>query len=958
MLPSPPSAFALLRPTEKSGKSIRADDAVWRNKRYVLEESLSRKGSKGRKSWIKRHGFFLVEIDTNDSPLSPYWACRLCDAKGQPEFFAAAATSSAADHLRKIFESSQGADMDPSTDESERPKRRRLQYSAVPRARVKMIRELSLGLLINTNVPFSFFSDTFFQQLACQLDPHLPDQIPRSRQSMGRLLDVIIHLGFDLWTSPNRHAVMAVTAHFLDRQGKHQSRLLALRRQLGCHSGENLAVTLGQVVREWKIEDRVRTVISDNASSNDSCLLNFYGDLDAEMGPADVRARRMRCYGHILNLVARAFLYGEDFEAFEAESQVFDLLGRREDDVRHWRKKGPVGKLHNVVKFIRSSPQWRELFKRISRENDEAQEYVLASESTAELEVVMNNDTRWNSTYLMISRALVKQGDIRAFLVHPEVEKWLPEADMLKGDDWRLLAEIKHILEPFYLQTMRTQGWGSEGGNGRLWEPSRGSGQCDDGSGKPSGSSAVDDMGKDHRRYLRLSIITAWQKLNEYYTKLGESPLFAASIILNPSLGMSYLEVNWASEEQLVWVRDAKIGLSDYLDRWYRCNRPVDEQRGAIIETTASPSVLQRTPVDSIFKQWVKSRTAKTTVTGSELERYLQLEPQETEDPIEWWMAHQGQFPTPRQIDGDVAGAFDDDGNIGEVAMSEELGQTWCGEAGGDSKWGRRGLVEDWGIVAGEHRGPTLKVVKYLKYDPGFDLFDLRAALPTAVAPAAADLAEGSLLTRGTIDTYISAVIELWRLQVAHGNANTENPRGAAVRGFLEQRGRQRGKHDRASFKDRGTDGFQAGYSPDEWLRVHDLLLSWAAYMPQNLRTRVDLLFGHYYLLRGENRRKMELANLAKVFTVRDVWKEWEEGIAGQPAVRVLEETWGSRWRPGNRIRVQFCRRKVIWDELLARTASGKNEEEAVAELELLRAGRSLNRLIDELKQRRWRGQG
>ncbi|KAF6527928.1 hypothetical protein HZS61_008390 [Fusarium oxysporum f. sp. conglutinans] len=134
---------------------------------------------------------------------------------------------------------------------------------------------------------------------------------------------------------------------------------------------------------------------------------------------------------------------------------------------------------------------------------------------------------------------------------------------------------------------------------------------------------------------------------------------------------------------------------------------------------------------------------------------------------------------------------------------------------------------------------------------------------PTALAPAAADLAEGSLLTKGTIDAYIAAVVELWRLQAAHGNANTENPRGAAVRGFLEQRGRQRGKHDRASFKDRGTDGIQAGYSHDEWLRIQDLLLSGAAYMPQNLRTRVDLLFGHYYLLRGENRRKMELADLS-----------------------------------------------------------------------------------------------
>jgi hypothetical protein len=129
-----------------------------------------------------------------------------------------------------------------------------------------------------------------------------------------------------------------------------------------------------------------------------------------------------------------------------------------------------VGKLHNVVKFIRSSPQRCELFKKIARENDEAQGFVLAGESTAELEVIMDNDTRWNSTYLMISRALAKQGDIRAFLVHPEVERWLPGGNVLKGDDWRLLAEVKHVLEPFYLQTMTAQGPGSEGGHGRLWE--------------------------------------------------------------------------------------------------------------------------------------------------------------------------------------------------------------------------------------------------------------------------------------------------------------------------------------------------------------------------------------------------------------------------------------------------------------------------------------------------------
>ncbi|EXM14644.1 hypothetical protein FOTG_16971 [Fusarium oxysporum f. sp. vasinfectum 25433] len=121
-----------------------------------------------------------------------------------------------------------------------------------------------------------------------------------------------------------------------------------------------------------------------------------------------------------------------------------------------------MAKIHNVANFIRSSSQRCEFFERISRENDEAQGYLLASEFTAELEVVMNNDTRWNSTYLMISRAFLKQGDIGASLVHPEVAKWLLEADMLKRNDWRLLAETKHIIEPFYLQTMATQGWAAK----------------------------------------------------------------------------------------------------------------------------------------------------------------------------------------------------------------------------------------------------------------------------------------------------------------------------------------------------------------------------------------------------------------------------------------------------------------------------------------------------------------
>ncbi|EWZ78023.1 hypothetical protein FOWG_17644 [Fusarium oxysporum f. sp. lycopersici MN25] len=105
--------------------------------------------------------------------------------------------------------------------------------------------------------------------------------------------------------------------------------------------------------------------ISDNVTTNNTCLSCFYRQLDPSIRPADIKAHRMRCYGHVLNLVARTFLFGKDAESFELESDINGLRGLQEQDLRHLRSKGPIGKLHNIVKFIRSSPRRREYFKRI-----------------------------------------------------------------------------------------------------------------------------------------------------------------------------------------------------------------------------------------------------------------------------------------------------------------------------------------------------------------------------------------------------------------------------------------------------------------------------------------------------------------------------------------------------------------------------------------------------------------
>ncbi|KAF6813595.1 transposase-like protein [Colletotrichum musicola] len=97
-----PQVTASLAATLPSNTSISNLPLItWRSKRYVVEEQLSRKCSRGRSSWIKDHGVVLVEVSPTLQPLSAYWCCRRCDNKGRPEFFGVIATSSAQEYLRK-----------------------------------------------------------------------------------------------------------------------------------------------------------------------------------------------------------------------------------------------------------------------------------------------------------------------------------------------------------------------------------------------------------------------------------------------------------------------------------------------------------------------------------------------------------------------------------------------------------------------------------------------------------------------------------------------------------------------------------------------------------------------------------------------------------------------------------------------------------------------------------------
>lgn len=124
-----------------------------------------------------------------------------------------------------------------------------------------------------------------------------------------------IHISCDLWTSPNGYAMYGVAAHFIGHQGHVQAVLLALRRMTGAHSGEQIAEILIEVISEYEFVKNLGCYIGDNADSNDTVWAVTLAVLHPDRDPM---ASRSRCLGHIINLAAKAFIFGKNVDAFEA----------------------------------------------------------------------------------------------------------------------------------------------------------------------------------------------------------------------------------------------------------------------------------------------------------------------------------------------------------------------------------------------------------------------------------------------------------------------------------------------------------------------------------------------------------------------------------------------------------------------------------------------------------------
>lgn len=180
-----------------------------------------------------------------------------------------------------------------------------------------------------------------------------------------------ISLTTDMWRSTNQKLeYMVLTGHFIDSNWKLQKRVLNFVHLPPPHRGVEIADCIYKCTKEWGIENKVYTLSVDNASNNDSAIRTLKDSYSRHKKLlCGGKLFHVRCCAHILNLM------------------VQDGLSKIENI---------TGQIHDSVNFINYNEARLMLFSEI------VQQLQLPHRK-----LILECKTRWNSTYEMLSTAVL-----------------------------------------------------------------------------------------------------------------------------------------------------------------------------------------------------------------------------------------------------------------------------------------------------------------------------------------------------------------------------------------------------------------------------------------------------------------------------------------------------------------------------------------------------------------------
>ncbi|KAG7416610.1 Zinc finger BED domain-containing protein DAYSLEEPER [Fusarium oxysporum f. sp. raphani] len=429
-----------------------------------------------------------------------------------------------------------------------------------------------------------------------------------------------LHLSADVWSAPNYKAFLGTCVQFMQEGTKNPCQALLALPELpgidgpGSHSGAEQWKLLQPVIEEYGISRQLGYITGDNHGSNDVLCRLLSHFLDGRGVAWNARHRRIRCHGHVVNLCVQAFLFMVRKEAvLEACRQIeemdqasfsIDMMqGWKKRKERGWSQLGPLGKLHNTAIHIRAKDYRYNLFRRRAGK-------VLG----------LDNDTRWNSWFLLLDAALDKEEHIKWYQ-----DKYYDALvdDYLAPQDWQNLRETRNLLQPFRKTTLLTEGYRS------------------------TLDRTLFTMDVLHKHYQQAfnkykmnqqllgPVLTSWHVFDKYYQLSDESPAYSAALILHPSRGKAHIQKNWSK----AWHKKIFTGVKKLWEDEYK-HLPT-------VYTT--PSIVPALELDEYDLLAQELNVIGTEPDVDEYETYTSQPPIPIDcPPLVWWLLDEQKERFPR----------------------------------------------------------------------------------------------------------------------------------------------------------------------------------------------------------------------------------------------------------------------------------------------------------------------
>ena len=646
--------------------------------------------STSRKAWHWEHGFEVF----SKAEKKKGWACRYCYAANDLNrrrkwiYLDNTGFSGIHNHLQSRHKIDANGKIKPRggimeafrKSATRSPKDSEVYHRLASTFNKERFKNLQLRWIIRADLPFNAVDNQFYREHMLAVNDSLVDQqmLPTDTTIKARIMERFkrfksdvklkialaqtpIHLSFDMWTSRNQLCLCGIVVHFLDANDKPASFLLSLPEVLGKHSGANIASTVIAIIEEFGFANNVGYFITDNASNNDTAIADLAMEMDMEP-----EKNRLRCMGHVLNLTARAILFGNDVDALQ-ESLENPLSAM--DEVGIWRKKGPIGELHNVVRYICASSQRIQRFKEVQKRpevENNVQAHLDGTSSATSWNLEHDNETRWNSTYKMVTRALELRQAIQIFLQDIQADHAVDVArkkavqrdrpaildDALDDDDWDTITYYKEVLHPISHATKKLEGDGKSGRNGVIWEV------------YPVFEFLIKHYyemeeqfkhGNQTQKNFCASINLGIEKLDEYYRKMDDTPAYAAAVVLQPQFKWAWFQGAWGKKPNgPEWLQHAQALVQELWDEYK--DTPIANDPWKDGPPSKRTKANDNDFIDDLNQQCIQNVSSSASAAGSASQPPTEdeynwycgqpLVPRSKDfNPIKWWLGMATQLP-------------------------------------------------------------------------------------------------------------------------------------------------------------------------------------------------------------------------------------------------------------------------------------------------------------------------